>query len=119
MKYIKQILWKLLQAKPKSESILKKPRRKKSAIKRKLEKDLWRFAEDNKDADGNVDSPRWRESIIYHHKEEHVFIHEAKIRRELILRSIKDDEVYIHGSKHEKQYVFSSTLEEVLFEEKP
>jgi hypothetical protein len=40
MKYIKQILWKLLQGKPKSESILKKPRRKKSAIKRKLEKDL-------------------------------------------------------------------------------
>jgi hypothetical protein len=40
MKYIKQILWKLLQDKPKSESILKKPRRKKSTIKRKLEKDL-------------------------------------------------------------------------------
>jgi hypothetical protein len=44
MKYIKQIMWKLLQDKPKSESILKKLRRskdrKKSAIKRKLEKDL-------------------------------------------------------------------------------
>jgi hypothetical protein len=66
-----------------------------------------------------VDSPRWREPIIYHHKEEHVFIHEARIRRELILRSIEDDEVYIHGSKHEKQYVFSSTLEEVFFKEKP
>jgi hypothetical protein len=66
-----------------------------------------------------VDSPRWREPIIYHHKEEHAFIHEARIRRELILRSIEDDEVYIHGSKHEKQYVFSSTLEEVFFEEKP
>ena len=41
------------------------------------------------------------------------------IRRELILWSIEDDEVYIHGSNHEKQYVFSSTLEEVFFEEKP
>jgi hypothetical protein len=44
MKYIKQIMWKLLQDKPKSESILKRLRRskdrKKSAIKRKLEKDL-------------------------------------------------------------------------------
>jgi hypothetical protein len=44
MKYIKQIMWKLLQDKPKSESILKKLRRskdkKKSAINRKLEKDL-------------------------------------------------------------------------------
>jgi hypothetical protein len=61
-----------------------------------------------------MDSPRRREPIIYHHKEEHVFIHEARIRRELILRSIEDDEVYIH-----KQYVFSSALEEVFFEEKP
>jgi hypothetical protein len=44
MKYIKQIMWKLLQDKPKSESILKRLRkskdRKKSTIKRKLEKDL-------------------------------------------------------------------------------
>jgi hypothetical protein len=44
MKYIKQIMWKLLQDKPKSESILKRLRRskdrKKSAIKKKLEKDL-------------------------------------------------------------------------------
>ena len=64
-------------------------------MKRKLEKDLWRFAE------------------------EHVFIHEARIRSELILWSIEDDEVYIHGSKHEKLYVFSSTLDEVFFEEKP
>jgi hypothetical protein len=42
--YIKQIMWKLLQDKPKSESIMKRLRRskdrKKSAIKRKLEKDL-------------------------------------------------------------------------------
>jgi hypothetical protein len=53
------------------------------------------------------------------YKEEHAFIHEARIRRELILRSIEDDEVYIHGSSHEKQYVFSSILEEVFFEEKP
>jgi hypothetical protein len=44
MKYIKQIMWKLLRDKSKSESILKKLRRskdrKKSAIKRKVEKDL-------------------------------------------------------------------------------
>jgi hypothetical protein len=44
MKYIKQIMWKLLQDKPKSESIMKRLRRskdrKKSTIKRKLEKDL-------------------------------------------------------------------------------
>jgi hypothetical protein len=42
--YIKQIIWKLLQDKLKSESIMKRLRRskdkKKSAIKRKLEKDL-------------------------------------------------------------------------------
>ena len=38
--------------------------RKKSAIKRKLEKHLWHFAEGNKDADGSMDSPRWREPII-------------------------------------------------------
>jgi hypothetical protein len=36
------------------------------------------------------------------YKEEHAFIHEARIRRELILESIEDDEVYIHGSSHEK-----------------
>jgi hypothetical protein len=65
MKYIKQ-------DKPKSESILKKLRRskdkKKSAIKRKLEKDLSDFAEDNKDADGSMYSVRWREPIIYFQK---------------------------------------------------
>ena len=38
--------------------------RKKSTIKMKLEKDLWHFAEGNKDADGSVDSLSWRESII-------------------------------------------------------
>jgi hypothetical protein len=42
--YIKQIMWKLLQDKMKLESIMKRLRRskdrKKSAIKRKLEKDL-------------------------------------------------------------------------------
>ena len=52
-------------------------------------------------------------------KEENAFIHEARIRRELILWSIEDDEVYIHGSSHKKQYVFSLTLEEVFFEKKP
>jgi hypothetical protein len=66
-----------------------------------------------------MDSPRWREPIIYNHKEEHVFIHEARIRRDIILRSIEYDEVYIHGNKHENKYVFSSTLEEVFFEDKP
>jgi hypothetical protein len=44
MKYIKQIMWKILQDKPKSESIPKRLRgskdKKKSTIKRKLEKDL-------------------------------------------------------------------------------
>ena len=61
--------------------------RKKPAIKRKLEKDLWRFAEDNKtkawtlldgrsrlyiaednkDANRSVDSVRQRELIIFTH----------------------------------------------------
>jgi hypothetical protein len=49
----------------------------------------------------------------------YALIHEARIRRELILWSIEDDEIYIQGSSHEKQYVFSSTSEEVFFEEKP
>jgi hypothetical protein len=49
----------------------------------------------------------------------YAFIHEARIRRELILLSIEYDEVYIHGSSHERQYMFSSTSEEVCFEEKP
>jgi hypothetical protein len=35
-------------------------------------------------------------------KEKHALIHEAMIRRELILLSIEDDEVYIHGSSHER-----------------
>ena len=52
-------------------------------------------------------------------KEEHAFMHEARIRRELILWSIEDDEVSIHGSNHEKQHVFSVTSEEVFFEKKP
>ena len=72
MKYIKQIMWKLLQDKPKLESILKKLRsskdKKKSTIKRKLEKDLWHFAEGNKDVDESVDFVRWREKIIYFQK---------------------------------------------------
>jgi hypothetical protein len=49
----------------------------------------------------------------------YALIHEARIRRELILRSIEDDEVYIHDSSHERQYVLSSTAEEDFFEEKP
>jgi hypothetical protein len=84
-------MWKLLQDKPKSESIMKRLRRskdrKKSTIKRKLEKDLWCFAEDNKmeawtlldggsrlyiaeynkDANGSVDFVRQRELIICTH----------------------------------------------------
>jgi hypothetical protein len=52
-------------------------------------------------------------------KEKHALIHEAMIRRELILLSVEYDEVYIHGSIHERQYVFNSTLEEVFFEENP
>ena len=35
-------------------------------------------------------------------KEKHALIHEARIRRELIVCSIEDDEVYIHGRSHEK-----------------
>ena len=42
--------------------------RNKSTIKRKLEKDLWHFAEGNKDTDGSVDYVRWREVIIYFQK---------------------------------------------------
>jgi hypothetical protein len=52
-------------------------------------------------------------------KEKNALIHEARIRRELILRFIEDDEVYIHGRIHEKKYVFSLTLEEVFFKKKP
>jgi hypothetical protein len=29
------------------------------------------IAEDNKDTDGSVDSPIWRESIIHYQREEH------------------------------------------------
>jgi hypothetical protein len=36
------------------------------------------IAEDNKDADGSVDSVRWRERL-------YALIHEARIRRELIV----------------------------------
>jgi hypothetical protein len=35
-------------------------------------------------------------------KEKHALIHEARIRRELIVCSIEDNEVYIHGRSHEK-----------------
>ena len=58
-------------------------------------------------------------SRLYIPKEEHAFIHESRIRRELILHSIEDDEVYIHGSSQEKQCVFSLTSEEAFFEKKP
>jgi hypothetical protein len=55
----------------------------------------------------------------------YALLHEARVRREIIILSIKDDEVYIyiyiyiHGSNHERQYVFSSTTEEDFFEENP
>ena len=61
-------------------------------------------------------------------KEKHAFVHEARIRRELILtdmihwRIYEDYEVYVHvpieSSNHDKQHVFSLTLQEVLFEKK-
>jgi hypothetical protein len=35
----------------------------------------------------SMDSPRWREPIIFP-KEEHALMHEARIRRELILNYI-------------------------------
>ena len=72
----------IIQGKPKSESIMKRLRRskdrKKSTIKKKLEKDLRHFvednkteawtllyiAEDNKDVDGSMESVRQREPII-------------------------------------------------------
>ena len=56
-------------------------------------------------------------SRLYIIKEKNM--HEARIRRELILWPIEDDEVYIHGSIHEMKYVFNLTLEEDFFEEKP
>ena len=52
-------------------------------------------------------------------------MHEAKIRRELILNNTIhwDYEVSIHvpieSSIHEKKHVFGLTLEEVFFENKP
>ena len=46
------------------------------------------IAEDNKDADGSMDSVKRREKI-------YALLHEARIRRELILWSIEDDEIYI------------------------
>jgi hypothetical protein len=45
---------------------------------------LGHFAEGNKDADRSVDSPRWREPIIFP-KEEHALMHEARITREINL----------------------------------
>jgi hypothetical protein len=68
---------------------LKKPRRsqnrKKSTIKRKLEKDLSHFAKVNKDAEKSVDYLRRRELITEFQKKS---MHEARIRRELILNDM-------------------------------
>jgi hypothetical protein len=50
--------------------------RKKSAIKRKLKKDLWRFVEDNK-------MEAW--TLLDGGSRLYALIHEARIRREIIL----------------------------------
>ena len=55
-------------------------------------------------------------------KEQHTFLHEARIRRELVLNNVINQvsiHVPIDGSSHEKQHVFSLTLEEIFFEKKP
>ena len=62
-------------------------------------------------------------------KEEHAFMPEARIRRELILNDMihwrirEDYEVSIHvpieSSSLDKQHVLSLTIEEVFFEKKP
>ena len=90
----------------------------------KLEKDLWRFVEDNKMKVWNLLDKRanyilqkttrmqmeaW--NLLDGGSQLYALIHEARIRRELILWFIEDDEVYIHDSNHERQYVF--------FKEKP
>ena len=49
----------------------------------------------------------------------YALLHEARIRRDIILWSIEYDEIYIHGSSYEGQYMFSSTAKEYFFEEKP
>ena len=102
--------------------------RKKSAIERRMEKDLWRFC--RRQQDGSMDSIIQRANYILQKtirmqteactllnggRQLYALIHEARILRELILWSIEDDEVYIHGSSHEKQHVFSLNLEEVFF----
>jgi hypothetical protein len=98
--------------------------RKKSAIERKMEKYLWRFVEGNKmkawtllDKRGNyilqktirMQMEVW--TLLDGRSWLYALIHEARIRREIILWSIEYDEVYIHDSNHEIQYVF--------FKEKP
>ena len=50
----------------------------------------------------------------------YALIHEATIRRELILWFIKDDEIYISiVAVMKDKYVFSSTVEEDFSKEKP
>jgi hypothetical protein len=46
---------------------------------------LCHLAEGNKNEDMSVDYLRWREMIP---KEEHAFMHETRIRRELILNNM-------------------------------
>jgi hypothetical protein len=83
MKYIKQIMWKLLQDKPKLESIMKRLRRskdrKKSTIKRKLEKDSLRRDILQK----TIRMEAW--TLLDGGSRLYALIHEARIRRELIL----------------------------------
>ena len=52
-------------------------------------------------------------------KEKHALIHEAMIRREIILLSVEDDEVYIHGSIHRKTVRVQLNRRRRPFEEKP
>ena len=82
--------------------------RKKSAIKRKLEKDLWHFVENNKmeawtllDKKANyilqktirMQMEAW--TLLDGGSRLYALFHEARIRRELILWSIEDDEICI------------------------
>ena len=88
---------------------------KESTIERKLEKDLWRFVEDNKmkawillDKEANyilqkiirMQMEAW--TLLDGGSRVYALLHEARVRRDLILWSIEDNELYIHGSNHER-----------------
>ena len=95
-----------------AESIMKRLRRskdrKKLAIERKLERDLWSFVEDNKtkawtllDKRANyillktirMQMEAW--TFLYGGRWLYALLHEVRVRGELILWSIEDDETYI------------------------